>query len=149
MKKELFALLDQKLLLLENAAKILSRSYQTCSKIGIKTSYTFEELDHFEALTNRFARLSDVLIQKTLRLIDEIDLETSGTVRDRIMRGEKKQLLSNAEVFTKIRMLRNDISHKYIPEEILEIFQSVMQYTPELLDAVQRTQEYCKRFIPI
>lgn len=146
MKEDLVELLEQELHLLEQAANILKRSFKTCRDIGIKVVYSLEELDHFEGLTNRFARLSDVLIQKTLRIIDEIDLESPGTVRDRIYRGEKKRLLSDAEVFTKIRLLRNNIAHEYIPEEILEIFKDVMQYTPELLDAVQRIQEYCKRY---
>ena len=39
------------------------------------------ELEHFESLTGRFARLSDLLIQKIFRLIDQLDLEDLGTVR--------------------------------------------------------------------
>ena len=44
---------------------MLTYSYDTLS-IGIKEEYTFDELDKFEALTSRFARTSDMLIQRYL-----------------------------------------------------------------------------------
>lgn len=58
-------------------------SYQRCEALETKENYTDEELEHFESLTGRFARLSDLLIQKIFRLIDQIDLEDQGTVKDR------------------------------------------------------------------
>ena len=146
MKKKYLALLDKELTLLENATKIFNKSFKVCRQIGIKKNYSFDELDHFEALTSRFARLSDILIQKVLRLIDEMDLESPGTVRDRINRAEKKETISSAETFTKIRLLRNSISHEYLPETILDIFQNVLQLAPDLLDSVSRIQEYCQRY---
>ncbi len=132
--------------LIDEAVKILNHSYKMCQKIGVKSEYPIEELDHFEALTSRFARLSDLLIQKIFRLIDELDLETPGTVRDRINRAEKKGLIPNAEIFVNIRLLRNDIAHEYMPEAIQQIFQRVMKWTPELLKCVDNIKQYCLRY---
>lgn len=78
---------------LENLAKAkdaLQYSYEKCQKIKLHEGLSYEELESFEALTSRFARLSDIIIQKILRLLDFIDLEDTGTVRDRINRAEKK-----------------------------------------------------------
>lgn len=145
MRKDEQQLLEEELELLEHANKMLRYSYKTCQGIGLKTEYSFEELDKFEALTSRFARTSDILIQKIFRLIDILELETPGSVIDRINRAEKRELISSAETFKEIRYLRNDIAHEYVPSAIEEIFKKVLTLTPSLIESVERTKEYASR----
>ena len=147
MTKDLLLLLKKELQLVADAADILTYSFRKCNEIGIRHDYSHDDLDRFESLTSRFARLSDILIQKTFRLIDEIDLENTGTVRDRINRAEKKELIDSADVFVEIRMLRNDIAHEYLPEAIKDIYARVLDLTPSLLDCVKRVTEYGERVL--
>lgn len=147
-KKDLVLLLREELQLLDKAAEILKYSYGVCGKIGIKEEYSFEELDKFESFTGRFARLSDLLIQKIFRLIDDIDLEASGTIRDRINRAEKKELVESADDFIEIRVVRNQVAHEYIQDEIQELFEKVLEYAPHLMDSVKRVKKYCRKYIP-
>ena len=144
--KDVFLLLQEELQLLDKAADILKYSYDICSKIGGKEDYTYEELDRFESLTSRFARLSDLLIQKIFRLIDEIDLEAPGTIRDRINKAEKKGLIQDADIFIEVRVVRNQIAHEYILDELQEMFIKVLDYTPHLLDSVKRVKDHCKKY---
>ena len=122
LRKELFPLLEEELELMTKAAEVLNYSYKKCKEIGIKDEYDFDELDRFESLTSRFARLSDLLIQTIFRLIDKIDLELEGTTRDRINRAERKELIKSADDFIKIRILRNEIAHEYVPDDIQKLF---------------------------
>lgn len=147
MKKQKQDLLKKELGLLDDAAKILTYSHHRCRKIGRKSEYTLEELDHLEGLTSRFARLSDILIQKIFRLIDELDLDQPGTVRDRINRAEKKGLIVSTAIFVDIRDLRNDIAHEYLPSELNNMYQQVREWTPALLDSVQRVKNYCQKYL--
>ena len=139
-------LLAKELKLLNDARDILLYSFNKCTAIGIKESYEPEELESFESFTGRFARLSDILIQKIFRLVDELDLDTQGTIRDRINRAEKKELIVSSDVFVEIRMVRNDIAHEYLPEAIHDIFEKVLILTPHLLDGVARTITYCQKY---
>jgi hypothetical protein len=139
-------LLANELKVLVDAREVLHYSFNKCSAIGIKESYEPEELESFESFTGRFARLSDILIQKIFRLVDELDLDTQGTIRDRINRAEKKELIVSSDVFVEIRMIRNDIAHEYLPEAIHEIFGKVLLLTPHLLDGIERTIQYCKKY---
>ena len=123
-RRDVKRLLAEELKLLEYSNDMLTYSYNTCRNIGIRENYTFEELDKFEALTSRFARTGDMLIQKVFRSIDTLELERPGSVIDRINRAEKRGLISSAEIFKEIRFLRNDISHEYIPTAIEQIFKS-------------------------
>jgi len=140
------SLLKQELAFTQKASTALDYSYHRCLKIGKKDQYTLEEEERFESFTSRFARLSDILIQKLFRLIDQIELEDNGTVRDRINRAEKKGLIKNANEFILIRELRNSIAHEYQEEAIRKIFHIVLDKTPQLFDCVYRITQYCKKY---
>lgn len=139
-------LLKIEIKLLEDSTRMLKYSYDISYEIGIKEQYTFEELDRFESLTSRFARTSDILIQKIFRLIDVIKLEMPGTVIDRINRAEKRGLISSAEIFKDIRRLRNDIAHEYILSAIEEIYKKVLKLTPYLFESVEKVKQYINKY---
>lgn len=145
MTGELRALLAKELKLLDDAADVVRYSFTKCTGIGTKADYSLDELDSFESLCSRFARLSDIITQKVFRLIDELALESHGSVRDRINRAEKRGIIESAETFVAIRMLRNDIAHEYLPEAIRNIFKKVMTLTPPLLSSVAGIKEYCAK----
>ncbi len=145
MKNDEQKLLEEEVKLLEHANIMLHYSYKACKEIGIKTAYSFEELDKFEAFTSRFARTSDILIQKLFRLIDRMELETPGSVIDRINRAEKRALIASAETFKEIRYLRNDIAHEYLPSAIEGIFKKVLALSPALMESVEQTMDYASK----
>jgi len=132
---------------LERARDILAYSYNKCIHTPIDSNLGPEQLESLEALTSRFARLSDMIIQRIFRYLDRYDLEESGTARDRINRADKREIISSAEQFIQIRMLRNEIAHEYKSENILQIFERVFALTPELLDSVDRIVNYVERNI--
>lgn len=140
---ELLKLLDQDLKMLLKAAKVLSKSYNICQKIGVKKDYSFEELTEFEALSSRFARLVDLLIQKIFRLIDELNLSPEGTVRDSINRAEKNLFVDSAESLIEMRRLRNQVAHEYVIEKLSYLFERIVILSPILLDCIERTRKYC------
>jgi uncharacterized protein YutE (UPF0331/DUF86 family) len=142
MNAELRSFLRTEIDMLEKAEEILYHSLDLCKDLKISESYSIEELDLLESLTARFARLSDILIQKFLRLIDEIELENSGTVRDRINRAEKKGAIESADCLIKIRVLRNQISHEYLPEEVMSIFSAVLELAPALMKECETAKKY-------
>lgn len=123
---------------MENARNVLEYSYNKCRRIIIEPGLSPESLESLEALTSRFARLGDLIIQKVFRLVDMFDLEEPGTVRDRINRAEKKGLITSADQFIELRMLRNEIAHDYKSDTILSLFEKVLNMTPVLLQESQR-----------
>lgn len=146
MTEELLEILKKELVSVKKSAKLLQDSYDRCHRVGIKSHYTYQELESLEALTARFSRLSDFLIQKIFRLIDTLELVDEGTLIDRINRAEKRDLITTAKQFTELRLLRNTIVHEYEPDEYTRIFKDVLQLTPILLDSAERVQHYCQKF---
>jgi len=141
--KELFELLNQELKMLHRAAEVLSKSYTICSNIKITEHYSFEELTEFEAMSSRFARLVNLLIQKIFRLIDELNLAPEGTVRDSVNRAEKNKLIESAELLIEMRRLRNQVAYEYVVEKLSHIFENIVKLAPILLDCIKKTEKYC------
>ena len=132
--------------LLDNAIHWLKRSYTICSGIGVKENYTEEEYDNLETLTSRFARVSDILIQKAFRSIDAVEFENKGTLIDVVNRAHKRGFFKSVEKLREIRELRNTIAHEYIQESLADTFTDVLRFTPELFDIATQIKDYCKKY---
>ena len=141
-------LLEQQLLAMAQMETLLKWSLDRCQAIPLTDDQMpeQEDLEKFESLTARFARFNDILVLNIFRLIDTIDLDDTGTVRDRINRAEKKGLIEDAQRFIEIRELRNSIAHEYQPEALRVIFPETLLATPILLDIAERVRKYCLRY---
>ena len=135
-------LLSAEVRLLEDAINVFEWSMARCNVIGIRDDLSMDELTEFEALTARFSRLSDILIQKVFRAIDEFELIAPGSIRDRINQSEKRGLIAEAEYLVKIRILRNEITHEYLPDALRDLFGEVLKYSGVLLECCKKTVEY-------
>lgn len=123
----------------------LEYSYAICKKIGVKFDYSDEELAQIEAFTSRFARLSDMVIQKELKIIEKLDLDESISVRDRIDAAEKKEIIESAIAFIKIRDLRNRIAHDYASISLAKLFEESIGLTHVLIQTVINIENYITR----
>jgi hypothetical protein len=141
-ENKLGLLLREEIELMSKAENVLTYSYLRCRNFANKEKYSDEEEVELEALTSRFSRLSDMLVQKIWQSIFILELETFGTVKDKINRAEKFGLLEDAKVFEEIRILRNKIAHEYAPSRMPKLYHQVLKYLPSLFDAVKRTRDY-------
>ena len=131
---------------LEDSKKWLKRSYDICHKLGIKDQYSAEEFDAFENLCSRFSRTSDIILQKTLRGIDKVELEDKGTLIDSINRAHKRGLVSSADKMREIRELRNEISHEYTNRVLKDVFGTVLEFCPVIFEIIDKINQYSERF---
>ena len=139
-------------ILKENLAAVnlsLSRlkySFEVCRKTGLKNAYSDEEFVAFEAMTSRYARTTDMLINKVLRSLDAVEYIDSGTIIDAINNSEKRGIAESND-FRKLKDLRNSIAHEYVTENIVRFFDKVLDLTPILKNIIEKLNEYCLRYI--
>lgn len=131
---------------LDEALHWLNRSYNICKNIGVKEHYSEEEFDSLETLTSRFARVSDIVVQKVFRSIDKAEFEDSGTMIDVINRAHKRGLFDTIDEIRMVRDLRNNIVHEYEKNNLIEIFKDTLHFTPILLKSVERIKAYCSKY---
>ncbi len=141
--------LKESLDFLNDSLQWLERSFTKCSAIGIKKDLTKDEYDEFENLASRFARTSDILIQKVLKSIDLVEFEPEGTLIDVINRADKRGFFESVDDIREIRDLRNDIVHEYLTEELENVFKNIFKYTPKLFTIINNIKEYCAKYSEI
>ena len=97
-----------------------------------------DELEPWEALTSRFARVTDIFLSKFIRLkVLELDPGFRGEMRDLLDKAEKTGLVTNADQWMKIRELRNKISHEYTTEDLRKTFEDIIKLTPFVLEELK------------
>ncbi len=137
--------LRKQMKLAEKASYILNFSYNSTDYLfPLSEDISDEDLVHLDAITSRFARLADILIQKVFRAIDAIELTDEGTLIDRLNRAEQRGIIDSAEGWRNIRELRNQIAHEYVLEDLHSLFEDVIQFTPLVLKCVDKIKIYLR-----
>ena len=132
--------------LLEKQLFWLEHSFEETSKIGLKSSYEVEEFDSYENLCSRFGRMIDFLVRKMFRAIDAVEFENQGTLIDTVNNAHKRGLFDNIETIREIKDLRNAIAHEYIDDALQELFEDIMNLTPDLIELAKNTLKYTEQY---
>jgi uncharacterized protein YutE (UPF0331/DUF86 family) len=140
-------LLREEMINLELAATHLQYSLTRSQQLVDRATWSLEELERLESLTSRFARLADLLVQRVLRLIDDLELTPQGSVLDRIQRAEKRGWMTEARQLVRICELRNLIAHEYASAKMPEIYRAVVALTPFLLAVIPQVKIYTDALI--
>jgi hypothetical protein len=148
MVKNVLDVLNNNVQALQASINWLLRSYNQCSRIGMKTAYSEEEFDSFENLTSRYARASDLLIHKVLRSLDAVEFLDSGSLIDVLNRAEQRGVIDSVLELRSIKDIRNEIAHEYKETERGELFAAVLNEIPRLFEIARRVIAYSDKYRP-
>lgn len=123
--------------LLQAAVSTLKLSVLKCQSIGIKETYSFEELESFDSLTSKFNRTSDIFTQKVLRTVWMLLHEPFVPFIDMMNKCEKMALLTSADQMIEIRDMRNQIAHEYLPDAIRDLVPEAIELTTSLFENIE------------
>ena len=147
MSQTSFNILRENINALNLSVDWVQRSYEQAAKIVQKENYTADEFDKLENLASRYARTTDILVNKVLRSMDIVEFDETGTIIDVMNRAEKREIVSSAKLLRAIKDLRNNIVHEYKIVEIAGFFEDVQKYTPVLLDIIKNVNRYCEKYL--
>ena len=144
MVEQLKQLLREQLALLQAATRVLEESRGRVASFADRLggALTVGERESCEALTSRFARLNDFLVQRVFRTLDQIELIDEGSPLDRLQRAEARNLIASAERWRELRMLRNAIAHDYLIESADRVLHDALAASPELIETADRFVRY-------
>ena len=143
-EKEILLLeyIKENLFLIEKSKLRLEQSFHNCVKFSVNDNLGDEEYENFEILTSRFARTSDILTQKIFKTFFKINGEEVTTFIDKANFIEKIGLVEDAGQLISIRNLRNNITHDYEIENIINNFKQILISTPILIELIKKTKSY-------
>ena len=131
---------------LQGSLKWLARSLSQCSSIELNGKFTDDDFDKFENLTSRFARVTDLLINKVYRAIDRVELKQPGSLIDTINNAEKKKLIDSVDQARTLKDIRNEIAHEYILEDQRLLFNEVLAQAAELIKLSEKAINYSEQY---
>ena len=139
-------ILRENLVSLDLSLERLLYSFNICNAIGLKEDYSNDDFIEFEAMTSRFARTTDMMINKVLRSLDTVEYLDTGTVIDAVNNAEKRGI-ADAQDLRRLKDLRNSIVHEYVTENIVRFFGKVLEFTPLLENAIKNLNNYCLKYV--
>jgi hypothetical protein len=105
----------------------LEYSFKKAGRILKQPSLSEDDLEALEGFGSRFARASDIVVQKLLKLkVLEKDPGFRGGVIDVLNQSEKFGWISSAREWTRIRELRNVTAHEYSETEARELYAEIL-----------------------
>jgi hypothetical protein len=123
---------------LRRALPSFIRSVEKCKSLELSLPMPFEVEESFDALTTKFARVSDIFTQKVLKSYAMLTREEAPTFLDRMHLCEKLGIIPSADEMITIRDMRNLIAHEYLTENLLEVYAESLSLSDKLLHAIRQ-----------
>ncbi|MEN9723681.1 MAG: hypothetical protein RJB38_1667 [Pseudomonadota bacterium] len=145
-KSDILVLLEEHLNLAKASSQVLMESHARANPLLNPPQETLTPGDRetLEALTARFSRLSDFLVQRLFRTLDEVEMQSQGTVLDSLNRMEKRGIIESVERFREIRALRKEIAHEYLIEKTDRVVRDAFDQSQTLFDSLARFEAYAR-----
>lgn len=113
---------------LKKALGHLEYSYKKATHTLKKPQLAEDDLEDLEGFGARFARASDIAVQKFLRLkVLEKDPGFNGGVIDVLNQAEKFGWIGSAREWSRIRELRNVTAHEYSETEARTLYGEILK----------------------
>ncbi len=128
----------------EKAIQTMNSSLVICEKLNVATEDENEQ-NQFEALSSKFARASDMYLQKLVKGIMIYYDEDEKFFIDRMNKAEKLEIVDDAEKLIDLRKHRNKIAHEYIITDIQQHWQITFNYSKDLLKSFHTTKQFLQQ----
>ena len=102
-----------------------------------------------ETLCSCYSQGIDFLIKKIFRILDEFEFENQGTLVNIVNNAHKRGLFADIDLLRTMKDVRNTIAHEYIEDDLVEIFDKVLQYTKELIIIIKNTLNYIDKILSL
>jgi hypothetical protein len=132
---------------LDQAVPSFRKSLEKCRSLNLAEPRSFEVEESLDALTSKFARVSDIFTQKVLKSLVLLTREDAPTFVDRMNLCEKLRIISSAADLIEIRDLRNQIAHEYLSDNLTEIYGDCLTLSEKLLAEIQVAHPALERFL--
>ena len=142
MKKDQWALLKVLREKARDAIFLVEHSLRYISPYDSQMQYGPKEREPYDALSDRFVRSVEICLKFFRSYERYLYAENSDTLRDLLNRMEKAGIVSSVRLWMEMRELRNRMGHGYLPDEIEQMYDLIMdEFGHELLKVSQNIKQ--------
>ncbi len=125
---------------LKRAVALLKSSLESYKPYDPAKEYSPSEMEYYDSLSFRFEKAVELTLSffKTLEIY--LFGEQSDTLRTRLLRLQKAGYVGDVDFWISARVLRNKIAHTYLPNELKDIYDSVVRLGDEIIREVKELE---------
>lgn len=128
--------------MLKQSLPSFQRSLEKCRAVDLSQPISFESEESLDALSSKYARVSDIHTQKVIKTLLLLLREEAPTFLDRMHLCEKLCIIPDADEMISIRDLRNVIAHEYLNDNLIEIYREILSLSVNLLQSIDQTEKF-------
>ena len=106
--------------------------------------YSPEELEYYDSLAFRFGKSVELYLSCFKGLEIYLLSKSSDTLRDQLLFVQKIGLIDSIDLWMESRILRNKITHAYLPEQLKDIYEEIMNKAESLFTTFDKIEKYIK-----
>jgi hypothetical protein len=110
----------------------------------VRTIYTSDELEIYDALSFRFMKAIDLVLNFFRSLERYADAKESDTLRDRLLFIQKLRIIDDIDFWFEARELRGKIAHTYLPGQLKDIYEEIRKKTRTVDRCVKKLEKYLR-----
>ena len=112
-----------------------------------KKVYSPDDLEYYDSLSFRFEKSVEIVINFFRGLEIFLFSKSSDTLRDRLLIVQKLDLIDNIDFWMEARLLRNKISHAYLPDQLEDIYEDIIKKSQTVFECMKRLEKYIEEKI--
>ena len=116
-----------------NTIMLVEASLSRITPYDINQNYTPEEMEPYDAMSDRFIRAVEVSLKFFRTYERYLFAESSDTIRDLLNRMATVDLITSTQLWVAMRDVQNRIVQDYLPKDIKQIYDAIQnQFGNEL-----------------
>lgn len=132
---------------LKSAVSLLKASVKKFKPYKQKKIYTPDELEYYDSLSFRFEKCVELTLNFYKGLEIFLHSKGSDTLRDRLLNMQRLNLIDDIDFWMEARLLRNKIAHSYLPEQLKDLYNEVINRSKKIFEYVNRTEKYVEKMV--
>lgn len=129
---------------LKKSVDLLKASVRKFIPYDPKVTYSPEELEYYDSLAFRFGKSVELYLNLFKGLEIYLLSKSSDTLRDQLLFVQKIGLINSIDLWMESRILRNKITHAYLPEQLKDIYEEVINKSENFFITFDKIEKFIK-----
>ncbi len=109
-----------------------------------KETYKPDDLEYYDSLAFRFGKSIELFLNFFKGLEIYLVSKSSDTLRDQLHFIQKIGIIDSIDFWMESRILRNKITHAYLPEQLKDIYEEIMNKAENLFFTFNKIEKFIK-----
>lgn len=129
---------------LKMSVDLLKASFRKYVPYDPEGTYSPEALEYYDSLAFRFGKSVELFLNFFKGLEIYLFSKSSDTLRDQLLFVQKIELIDSIDFWMESRILRNKITHAYLPGQLKDIYKEIINKSESFFITFDKIEKFIK-----